>query len=244
MDPDEFELEAKLRSLSVNQEAGTVNNEREHQLAELIANCVADVEPRDNQQEEGKKDDTVENKESEQQPTSLIVTNLPTELFFQQELKTELEALFRTFDESARFHYLRSFRRARVDFSSHGIATKARIHLHHTPFGDSIMNCFFGQPPLVNKNSQQFLQIPPPVRQFLISPPASPPVGWAPAPESGPVVNFDLLSAIASLGPGDKHELLPATDNQPGIVVHICADMDGIGPKQHVITQTPCPKRN
>nr|SVE73876.1 EOG090X0FJX [Daphnia atkinsoni] len=244
MDSDEFELEAKLRSLSLNEESGTTNNERKHQLAELIANCVADVEPRDNQQEEGKKDITDESKESEQQPTSLIVTNLPNELFFQQELKTELEGLFRAFDESATFHYLRSFRRARVDFSSNSIATKARVHLHHTPFGDSVMNCFFGQPPLVNKNSQQFLQIPPPVRQFLISPPASPPVGWAPAPESGPVVNFDLLSAIASLGPGDKHELLPATDNQPGIVVHICADMDGIGPKQHVIAQTPCPKRN
>ena len=123
-------------------------------------------------------------------------------MFFFQ---TELEALFRTFDDSATFHYLRSFRRARVDFSSNSIATKARVHLHHTPFGDSVMNCFFGQPPLINKNSQQFLQIPPPVRQFLISPPASPPVGWAPAPETEPVVNFDLLSALASLGPGKSN---------------------------------------
>nr|CAH0107334.1 unnamed protein product [Daphnia galeata]SVE76703.1 EOG090X0FJX [Daphnia longispina] len=244
MNRDEFELEKKLRSLSVSEDSGSTNNEREHELAELIANCVADVEPRDNQEEEKKDLSSGENKESELLATSLIVTNLPNELFFQQELKTELEALFRTFDETATFHYLRSFRRARVDFASNSIATKARVHLHHTPFGDSIMNCFFGQPPLINKNSQQFLQIPPPVRQFLISPPASPPVGWAPAPESGPVVNFDLLSAIASLGPGDKHELHPPTDNQPGIVVHVCADMDGIGPKQHVITQTPCPKRN
>ena len=123
-------------------------------------------------------------------------------MFFFQ---TELEALFRTFDDSATFHYLRSFRRARVDFSSNSIATKARVHLHHTPFGDSVMNCFFGQPPLINKNSQQFLQIPPPVRQFLIPPPASPPVGWAPAPETEPVVNFDLLSALASLGPGKSN---------------------------------------
>jgi calcipressin-2 len=227
MNPDDFELEEKLRSLSVSEESGSTNNEREHQLAELIANCVADVEPRDSQPEDDKKDlSSGENKEGELLATSLIVTNLPNELFFQQELKvsmlrllfylhasnrnlfdffqTELEALFRTFDETATFHYLRSFRRARVDFSSNSIATKARVHLHHTPFGDSVMNCFFGQPPLINKNSQQFLQIPPPVRQFLISPPASPPVGWAPAPESGPVVNFDLLSAIASLGPGES----------------------------------------
>nr|CAG4637420.1 EOG090X0FJX [Ceriodaphnia reticulata]SVE73248.1 EOG090X0FJX [Ceriodaphnia reticulata] len=242
MNPDDFELEVKLRSLSIIQESGSTNNEMEHQLAELIANCVADVEPRNSQPEDEKKGLSDETKESEQ-PTSLIVTNLPKELFFQQELKTELEALFRTFEDSATFHYLRSFRRARVDFSNNSIATKARVHLHHTPFGDSVMNCFFGQPPIVNKNSQQFLQIPPPVRQFLISPPASPPVDWAPAPESEPVVNFDLLSALASLGPGDKHELLPATENQPGIVVHVCADMEGV-PKQRVIAQTPCPKRN
>nr|CAG4649755.1 EOG090X0FJX [Scapholeberis mucronata]SVE93937.1 EOG090X0FJX [Scapholeberis mucronata] len=239
MNPDDFELEVKLRSLSINQDIGSANNERDHELAELIANCVADVEPRDGSLEENKNDEVKEN----EQPTSLIVTNLPQELFFQQDMKTELEALFRTFDESATFHYLRSFRRARVDFSSSSIAAKARVHLHHTPFGSSVMNCFFGQAPLINKNSQQFLQIPPPVRQFLISPPASPPVDWAPGPETEPVVNFDLLSAIASLGPGDKHELLPATETQPGIVVHICDDMDN-GPKQRVITQTPCPKRN
>ena len=91
MNPDEFELEEKLRSLSVNEESGSTNNEREHQLAELIANCVADVEPRDNQPEEEKKDlSSGENKESELLATSLIVTNLPNELFFQQELKVSI----------------------------------------------------------------------------------------------------------------------------------------------------------
>lgn len=84
MNPDDFELEAKLRSLSINQETGSTNNEREHELAELIANCVADVEPRDVQSEDEQK--SGETKENEL-PTSLIVTNLPQELFFQQELK-------------------------------------------------------------------------------------------------------------------------------------------------------------
>lgn len=101
MDSGEFELEAKLRSLSLNEESGTTNNEREHQLAELIANCVADVEPRDNQQEDGKKDITNESKEGEHQPTSLIVTNLPNELFFQLELKVcMLDLLVKAFEYS------------------------------------------------------------------------------------------------------------------------------------------------
>lgn len=176
----------------------------------------------------------------------------------------EFEALFRTFEETATFHYLKSFRRARVDFGSNETASRARVHLHQTPIGDSMMNCFFGQPPVINKNTQQFLQIPPPVRQFLISPPASPPVDWASGRESEPVVNYDLLSAIASLGPGkfqtlrnevklncarlfpsgDKHELLPATGENPGIVVHICAEDEGLSRKGVIISNTPCPKRN
>nr|CAG4648942.1 EOG090X0FJX [Polyphemus pediculus] len=255
MDSNDFELENKLRNLTLEQDDNVSRNEREHRLAALIATCVADIDPNDKPQELMSNEEKENNPENDQ-PTSLIVTNLPQSLFADPNLKMEFEKLFRTFDQSTSFHYLKSFRRARVDFSCSDITSKARVHLHQTPFGDVVMNCFFGQPPLTNKNTRQFLQIPPPVRQFLISPPASPPVGWAPAPESGPVVNFDLLAAIASLGPGDKHELLPASEGdkhellpasegQPGIVVHVCGDVEGVNKQQQqrIICQTPCPKR-
>ena len=90
MNPDDFELEVKLRSLSISQDVGSLNNEMGNQLAELIANCVADVEPRDLPTEDEKTDLITDDDKQSEQSTSLIVTNLPKELFFQQELKVGL----------------------------------------------------------------------------------------------------------------------------------------------------------
>lgn len=53
-----------------------------------------------------------------------------------------------------------------------------------------------------------YLKLPALEKQFLISPPASPPVGWEQAKESEPVVNFELLSRLASLATGTDRNLL------------------------------------
>uniref|UniRef100_A0ABM0MZ84 Protein sarah-like n=1 Tax=Saccoglossus kowalevskii TaxID=10224 RepID=A0ABM0MZ84_SACKO len=86
------------------------------------------------------------------------------------------------------------------------------------------------------------LQPPPPFRQFLISPPCSPPVGWGQGLEASPVINYDLLAALTNMSPGEAHELHPAVDDKPSIVVHTCEDSEN-AVKTGSITQTTCPPR-
>jgi hypothetical protein len=90
----------------------------------------------------------------------------------------------------------------RVNFKSPTSAAKARLELHQAPIGSSIINCYFAQPVSPIDMEDQHLQPPALTKQFLISPPASPPFGWEQKGESDPLVNYDLLAAIANLTPG------------------------------------------
>lgn len=49
-------------------------------------------------------------------PTSLIVTSIHSEVFINEDLKAEMESLFREFSEDVTFQWLKSFRRLRVNY--------------------------------------------------------------------------------------------------------------------------------
>lgn len=188
-------------------------------------------------------------------PTSLIVTNIHSDVFADDQQREEIENLFKFFSPTVKFQWFRSFRRLRVNFDSAVATANARLQLHQYQCGKSKITCYFAQPvtPVTNK----YLKPPKPFKQFLISPPPSPPAGWEPRAEGEPLVNHDLLAALANLTPGESHELHPQSTEHPGIIIHTAkvhadvetemdddSDMGGQASLKGVIVQTRCPERS
>ncbi|KAE8278745.1 Calcipressin-1 Down syndrome critical region protein 1-like protein [Larimichthys crocea] len=171
-------------------------------------------------------------------PNALIACKVPEDLFNEGSLKASFEALFRSFDPEVQFQYFKSFRRVRISFSDALAAAEARLRLHKTDFNGKEMRLYFAQvtsPSSLCLHTHHSsvhigsprLEPPKPDKQFLISPPASPPVGWEQSQDATPVINYDLLCAISKLGPGEKYELHTATPTTPSVVVHVCEDERG-----------------
>nr|CAB3265491.1 calcipressin-1-like [Phallusia mammillata] len=175
-------------------------------------------------------------------PTILYACNVHESVYTSENQRRAFEDLFCGIGP-AQFIYLPSFRRVRINYETAQQATEARISLDQICFCGQSIGLYFGQLASSDNTSTSLV---PPVNEktFLISPPASPPVGWQSKEESEPVFNFDLISALVELTPGESHELHRATSSTPSVVVHICEDhTDAQGNKiaQNKIQQTRRP---
>ena len=126
--------------------------------------------------------------------------------------------------------------RVRIDFSCRSLAAAAKASMDASVVGGNTVHVYWLRMCTPTSTGDIFLAPPPLEKQFLISPPCSPPVGWEQPREGGPVVDYDLLAAVAQLGPGDNHELQPSKSvticgqelTAPSIVVQVC-EGGGVG---------------
>lgn len=154
-------------------------------------------------------------------PNSIIVTNVPSEVFSDGDQKANFSSLFTQIEPDAHFDFLRSFRRVRVIFHSAKSATAAKLLTQHLSFNGATMKAFFARRITLEEPAEDnLLKLPPLEKQFMISPPASPPVGWEQSAEMAPVIcNFDLMSRLAAFSVEDSYEVFGGDDDKPKIVI-------------------------
>ena len=88
-------------------------------------------------------------------PTSIIVRDVPKELFDDAELKENFASMFTQISENCRIDYLKGFHRVRVVFTQPEHATAAKLILEHHKFNGLQLKAFFANVSILQPNSFQ-----------------------------------------------------------------------------------------
>ncbi|KAJ7611690.1 Calcipressin [Roridomyces roridus] len=181
-----------------------------------------------------------------QRTNTVAVTSIPKE-FFQPLVLDVLRSHFDTYGEINRWVLLPGFSRIIIVYTHEDDAEAAKIHsdpivLEQTDDRSQIiLRVYRADPnPLLPTESDDvvpeanYLRPPALEKNFLISPPGSPPVGWEPIkeepPNAAPLAD-DLMAALRKLQVSEKHGsgvevLIEPHDGDSGVGVYV-EDCDG-----------------
>ncbi|KAG0053961.1 carbohydrate-binding module 1 protein [Gryganskiella cystojenkinii] len=134
---------------------------------------------------------------------TLTVTNLEAD-HFEKETMLKLKAKAESFGDVYYFAPIKSFYRVFVVYRSTFDAQRAKATLHNTEFEGTTLRVYFGQHTEINIDpSRHYLHPPELEKNWLISPPGSPPVGWSQVREDPPNAFHladDLVKALLEMG--------------------------------------------
>ncbi|KXL46595.1 hypothetical protein M433DRAFT_153585 [Acidomyces richmondensis BFW] len=134
---------------------------------------------------------------------TLLVTNLQAPEIFTASTLTALHNLLNEHAPVHTFSPLKSFRRIILTFYTTADAIRVRQLLDGEAVCGSRVRVYFGQETKISlSDEERYLQAPKSQKQFFISPPPSPPMGWEMRDEEPPnkeVHAEDLAAALAKL---------------------------------------------
>eukprot|EP00047_Mylnosiga_fluctuans_P008443 m.258755 g.258755 ORF g.258755 m.258755 type:complete len:210 (+) comp21787_c0_seq1:223-852(+) len=164
--------------------------------------------------------------EPQGQPSNvLILSHLPVEVFHLEE-RQFLDHM-RTFGEVISYEMDEPGLRARVVYALREEAVYALGNVHGRQMHSSLVIVQYAPDLHVPGPDTVHLRVPAMPRQFLVSPPASPPVGWEPGTEDPPVVDYALISALAALEPGTALTLVASEEDRPSITLQDFSEEEG-----------------
>ncbi|KAG0264555.1 hypothetical protein DFQ27_001142 [Actinomortierella ambigua] len=137
-------------------------------------------------------------------PTNtIIITHLETSHMENADFIARLRLKSEEFGKVLYFAPIKSFLRVFVVYDSTFDAQRAKALMHNTAFEDANLRVYFGQHTDLTLEARHYLQPPELEKNWLISPPGSPPVGWTQVREDPPnAVHLadDLVKALIEAG--------------------------------------------
>eukprot|EP00041_Stephanoeca_diplocostata_P034342 m.1166331 g.1166331 ORF g.1166331 m.1166331 type:complete len:258 (-) comp24505_c0_seq23:1659-2432(-) len=141
----------------------------------------------------------------------VLIKGLPPGTFNDDTIAAEFDGILQGFGSVLSISKHEDLGAVKVEYKDIADASAAAAGIKHFDFIGHILDAVTADSTAVKDSAPQMdhLCVPELEKQWLISPPPSPPIGWEPIKEDPPVVNMELVHALQGMDPTQPHELHP-----------------------------------